>query len=117
VIGDLQQKLLRESERVAVATQIDARKDDYLGKLRSRYEGTAVQWQNERDKMMFELTEKNEMCSATIQVPNPKEKQSSKKFYTILFSEIEKLREGTVESAGFGQRVSATSAHPGEGQG
>jgi len=68
VIGDLQQKLLRESERVAVATQVDARKDDYLSKLRTRYEGTATQWHNERDRMMFDLTEKNEMCAATIQV-------------------------------------------------
>ncbi|XP_059487495.1 golgin subfamily A member 5 [Neocloeon triangulifer] len=78
VIGDLQQKLLRESERVAVATQVDARKDDYLSKLRTRYEGTARQWQTERERMLLELTEKHEMCSATIQRLRNCEKELSK---------------------------------------
>ncbi|CAB3382680.1 Hypothetical predicted protein [Cloeon dipterum] len=78
VIGDLQQKLLKESERVAVAAQVDARKDDYLSKLRNRYEGTARQWLTERERMMFEMAEKNEMCEASILRLRNCEKELSK---------------------------------------
>ncbi|KAF4518881.1 hypothetical protein B566_EDAN006732 [Ephemera danica] len=78
LICELQQKLLRESERVAVATQVDARKDDYLGRLRERYDSAARHWHAERERLLLDVAEKNEMCSATIQRLRGCERELSK---------------------------------------